>query len=186
MSRSSMRRHRNVVVCLALLASACDPLPPLPEDVRQDRFAAVLDELVPLIHDPGPPPPPGSDLDALAAWTRTTFSTWLRETRAQLVRGVRALPADPTPHERIVGEALRGLSYLTFARRILQTPTPREIAEDEELRAIYEDALRGAAAPLEREARAALSTCADGRARTTDQRALAWVARCEAELEEGR
>jgi len=62
--------------------------------------------------------------------------------------------------ERIMAGALVGLVYEDVARALLSLPFPAELASEPEVRAIFEDVLRGQAAPYLVHARLAYQACA--------------------------
>lgn len=104
----------------------------------------------------------GRSLARVQRWAENDFTEWLTVKRAALVEAEAAynLIAElRIPEWEIAGAARVGEMYRRFMDEIRGAPIPEEIENDEELYAIYVDALEGAARPLAQQAMGKFEFC---------------------------
>jgi hypothetical protein len=145
-------------------APALEALPSLDvEEVRlsgQMRMARLLSaESLALSK---PEAPTSSATAAITRWSDSELKRWVTEKhrRAEAARKELDGAAVNSHRERIMAGALVGLVYEDVARALLALPFPTELASEPEVRAIFEDVLRGQAAPYLVHARLAYQACA--------------------------
>lgn len=133
-----------------------------------------------------PPPPAPHDLStaAVTAWSQGELEQWMRQKqrRADEARKQLDLAAAQNQRQRIMAGALVGLLYEDLARSLLKLPTPRELASEPAIAAMYGEVLRGQAAPYLRESALAYSACS-GNAEQLAKLAH-WSRFCEARKEQ--
>lgn len=91
------------------------------------------------------------NIERVQAWAEGAFTTWLTEKREALVTAETAygaIAALEIPEWEIAAAARIGEMYRSFMTEIRSSPIPDEILADDELYAIYVDALEAAARPL--------------------------------------
>ena len=131
-----------------------------------------------------PEPPTEADAEVIRAWTEDPFAPWVsaRQTAIQQVEPLVDAIGDEVV-QRAAAAALFGYMYEDTAAGIRGAPVPVDIAEDEELLAIYVDALNAALGPFAQRAVESYAFCATTIAGLGESPWIPWGAYC---LERGR
>lgn len=185
--------------CFALVLCACGATTPSPEPTTEGPELPSAEGLAlyPVPSEEAPPemrelldalagvlahrlaPPSDESLEGVRAWTDATFTTYLRE-HLQRVRALeeRATPlAERDDADAVVAAIVVAVAYDDFRRALDEIPLPEEIRGDEELAAIFRDAIAGASYPLARRAADAYGWC-NQRSERLPEALRGWAARC--------
>lgn len=161
------------------------PVPVPQPAVARERLSGALEEVWTHVETQvsvaRPRGPEVESVETVQSWANGPFLEWIGLRRQHLERTrelLEAVPDDP-PYERALAVALFAYAFEDFGAQVAGAPVPREIARDEELRAIYIRSLNEATIPLGQRAIELYADCQRRLERLGDEsRWLPWRAYC--------
>ena len=139
------------------------PQPAVAREQLSMELQAVWDAVERVVHVRAPEPPEEASEEAINAWADGPFAEWFTRRRTEMERlgtEVATLAQrSPPPHEVIIAAALLGYAYEDMAAGVRGAPIPEALAADQELLAIYVNALTEATRPIAQEATRGYAHC---------------------------